>query len=84
MNITVYTKSNCTYCTQAKALLDINAIPYAVVALAERGESGEGYISREALLERFPSARTMPQIEVDGVGIGGFEELKTFLNKQTI
>jgi glutaredoxin 3 len=84
MNITIYTKLNCPQCTQAKTLLDINSIPYEVVSLAERGESGEGYISREQLLDRFPSARTMPQIEINGAAIGGLEELKTILNKQSI
>jgi glutaredoxin 3 len=84
MNITIYTKLNCPQCTQVKTLLDINSIPYEVVSLAERGESGEGYISREQLLDRFPTARTMPQIEIDGAAIGGLEELKTILNKQSI
>lgn len=84
MNFTIYTKSNCAHCTQAKTLLDINAIPYTVIALSERGETGEGYISREELLVRFPGARTMPQIEVDGAAIGGLAELKLFLQQQTV
>lgn len=84
MNITIYTKSNCPQCTQAKTLLDINAIPYKIIALSERGETSEGFISREDLLTRFPGARTMPQIEIDGVGIGGLSELKHFLQQQTV
>lgn len=84
MNITIYTKSNCTHCTQAKTLLDINAIPYKVIALAERGETGEDFISREDLLTRFPGARTMPQIEINGASIGGLAELKLFLQQQTV
>lgn len=84
MNITIYTKSNCAHCTQAKTLLDINAMPYRTIALSERGETGEQYITREDLLTRFPGARTMPQIEIDGVPIGGLSELKLFLQQQTV
>ena len=83
MNITIYTKPNCTYCTQAKALLELYNLPYKSINLSEN-ESGEGFISRDALLQLFPNARTMPQIVVDGETLGGFTELKTFLQKQFI
>ena len=33
------------------------------------------------ILERFPGARTFPQIIVDGKHIGGFDDLEAFLNK---
>jgi len=79
MNIEIYTKSNCPHCTQAKALLDSRSLPYSVIALAEHGETGEQYVTREELLNRFPGARTMPQIKIDGVAIGGLTELKAYL-----
>jgi glutaredoxin 3 len=79
MNIEIYTKSNCPHCTQAKALLDSRSLPYSVISLAERGETGEQYVTREELLNRFPGARTMPQIKIDGVAIGGLTELKAYL-----
>ena len=83
MNIEIYTKSNCPHCTQAKALLDAHSLTYTTFSLAEHGETGEQYITREELLNRFPDARTMPQIKIDGVAIGGLTELKTHLQKQT-
>ena len=83
MNITIYTKLNCTYCTQAKALLESHNLPYSAISLSET-ESGEGFISRDALLQLFPNARTLPQIVIDGETLGGFTELKTFLQKQFI
>ena len=33
------------------------------------------------ILERFPGARTFPQIIVDGKHIGGFDDLEAFLSK---
>ncbi len=36
---------------------------------------GEDF-TREELLEKFPTARTFPQITVDGVSIGGWTEFQ--------
>jgi glutaredoxin len=38
--------------------------------------------TREELMEKFPTARTFPQIVVDGASIGGFTEFKTLVEKQ--
>jgi glutaredoxin 3 len=46
----------------------------------EEKKIGDGY-TREELLEAVPDARTVPQIFVDEQLIGGFTELKTFLEK---
>jgi len=37
--------------------------------------------SREDLMEKFPNARTFPQITMDDVYIGGYTELEALLNK---
>ena len=34
----------------------------------------------DQLFEKFPGARTFPQIRVDGKNIGGYTEFKEFLN----
>jgi len=36
--------------------------------------------TREELMEKFPGARTFPQIIVDGNKIGGYTELKELTN----
>jgi|TARA_B110000285_G_C14854179_1_gene481393 glutaredoxin 3 len=36
--------------------------------------------TREALFEKFPTARTFPQIVVDDEPIGGFMEFRELLN----
>jgi glutaredoxin len=66
---TVYTKDNCTFCDQAKALLSSKGLAFESIKL------GEG-ISRDELLAKIPTARTMPQIMKDGTLIGGFQELR--------
>ena len=72
MSAIVWSKYNCPYCDQAKALLTQMGIKY------EERKIGDGY-SREELLEAVPNARTVPQIFLDGNLIGGFTELKKHL-----
>ncbi len=72
MNAIVWSKPQCPYCDQAKALLASKGI-----AVEER-KIGEGY-TREQLLEAVPTARTVPQIFLDEELVGGFAELKKLL-----
>jgi glutaredoxin 3 len=74
MKAIVWSKYHCPYCDQAKALLGQREIPF------EEKKIGDGY-TKEELLEAIPSARTVPQIIIDGELIGGFNELKQFLTK---
>jgi glutaredoxin len=74
MKAIVWSKYNCPYCDQAKALLKLKGIPF------EEKKIGDGY-SKEDLLESVPTARTVPQIFLDETLIGGFNELKTHLEK---
>lgn len=68
--VEVYSKENCPYCTSAKQWLTIRGIEYTEVMLKTDEE-------RFAFFERVgEGVRTVPQIYVDGVRIGGFTELK--------
>lgn len=80
---TVYSKPACPFCDQAKQLLDHNGIPYQVMHLdvGQPRQEGENYISREELLALVPSARTMPQIHDGSRFIGGFADLKSYLQQ---
>ena len=86
----VYSKPNCTYCDQAKALLEQKGASLEVFNLdvGQPKVEGEQYISRDELLKIFPFARTMPQITVSMSGaveraqyVGGFAELKKFISE---
>jgi glutaredoxin len=70
----VWSRYNCTFCDQAKALLESKGIPY------EERKIGDGY-TREELLEAVPNARTVPQIFLDEEYVGGFTELKKKLTE---
>jgi glutaredoxin 3 len=54
---------------QAKALLEQQGIEY------EEKKIGVDY-TREQLLEAVPTARTVPQIFLDGELVGGFTQLR--------
>ena len=74
MTAVVWSKYNCPYCEQAKALLNSKGIAF------EEKKIGDGY-SKEDLLEAVPTARTVPQIFLEGELIGGFTELKKKLTE---
>ena len=75
MIIEIYSKENCPYCVQAETLCKQNPIliDYHKYMLDED-------FTREQLFERFPTARTFPQVVVDGESIGGFTELRNLIN----
>jgi glutaredoxin 3 len=69
MEVVVWSKYNCPYCDQAKSLLGQREIKF------EERKIGDGW-TKEELLEEIPTARTLPQIVIDGKVIGGFTDLK--------
>jgi len=74
MKAIVWSKDNCTFCDQAKALLEQRNIAY------EERKIGHGY-TREDLLEAVPTARTVPQIFVNNNHVGGFTELRRYIEE---
>jgi glutaredoxin len=74
MKAIVWSKDNCTFCDQAKALLEQRNIAY------EERKIGDGY-TREDLLEAVPTARTVPQIFVNNNHVGGFTELRQYIEQ---
>jgi glutaredoxin len=72
MKAIVWSKYHCPYCDQAKALLTQKGIAF------EERKIGDGY-TKEDLIEAVPTARTVPQIFIDEVLIGGFTELQQHL-----
>ena len=76
-NVIVWSKYYCPYCDQAKALLKQKGIPF------EERKIGDGW-TKEELLESVPSARTVPQIVINGQNIGGFNELKEYLGVNNV
>lgn len=86
----VYSKPNCTYCNQSKALLESKGHEYLelMLDLGQPRQEGVNYVPMEQLEDLVPGVRTVPQIfeRLTGAApttkyIGGFSELKTYLSK---
>ena len=70
MQITIYSKPNCVYCDKSKALLKGLDLTY------EEKMFGKDFKSVEELYEAVgKQVRTMPQIKIDGVLVGGYNQL---------
>lgn len=74
MKAVVWSKYHCPFCDQAKALLTAKGIQF------EEKKIGDGF-TKEDLLEAVPNARTVPQIFLDNKLIGGFTELRKYLEE---
>lgn len=73
MKVEIYSKPQCPYCVQAKALAEREGHELTYKMLDED-------FNREQLMETFPGARTFPQIIVNGEKIGGFTEYKALVD----
>ena len=73
MKVTIYSKPQCPFCVQAKALAEREGHELTYKMLDED-------FDRETLMETFPGARTFPQIIVDGDKIGGYTEFKALVD----
>lgn len=76
MIVEIYSKEGCGYCTAAANLLTSKSIRFTEQKL-------DIHFTREMLIEKFPHAKTFPVIVVDGMHIGGYNELNEELRKRT-
>ena len=75
MKAIVWSNVGCSYCEQAKKLLDSKGIDY------EERNIARGWKIQD-LLEAAPTAKTMPQIWIDDEYVGGVYELEKKLNEK--
>jgi len=68
----IWSQQNCLACNQAKNLLDIKGIPYEVKMLGENA-------TKQELLDAVPTARSVPQIFLNGEYVGGLDALRKIL-----
>lgn len=73
----VYSKPNCSFCNKAITLLSDEDKTFNVFTL-------DVDFTRDQLLEKFPDAKTFPQIIVENSGhityIGGFTQLEKYID----
>jgi len=72
--IYIWGKSACPSCTKAKALCEQRGYQF------EYRELGKDF-DREEVLTEFPEARTFPQIVVNGLKVGGYEQFTKYIEE---
>ena len=70
----IYGTLNCTYCDLAKKLLGVYDKEYAFIDVIENEDI------TAAFFNKFPNVNQVPQITEGDQYIGGFNELKQWLN----
>ena len=71
---TVITRNNCKYCDKAKAMLDLDKIPYVTYNVEEPSSRWVLSLMKEA------NIKTVPQVFAhDGNLVGGFRELEILM-----
>lgn len=75
MKVLIYTKDNCIWCDRAKILLDSKKISYSEIDLSDDSERLKFY---EKIGD---NVKTVPQVFIDDKRIGGFQDLKVFLDE---
>jgi len=68
--ITIYSKEQCPYCDMAKNWFKSKNLEFTEHKIGTNG------FTKENLLEAVPTARTVPQIIIDGKLIGGWDDLR--------
>jgi glutaredoxin 3 len=68
-DIEIYSTAMCPYCVAAKNLLQSRGLAYRESRIDTDANA------RREMLARAPGARTVPQIFINGVLVGGFDQL---------
>jgi glutaredoxin 1 len=81
---TVYSKPQCSYCVQAKQLLQSKNLPYVekIVDVGQVKEEGKEYVTIQELKQLIPTATSVPQILHEDRLIGGFTQLMQYIGGQ--
>ena len=74
MKVEIYSKTNCVFCDKAKMRLQKHNPKIHML--------DQDY-SRDDFFKKFPNARTFPQIIINKTHIGGYFELKKWLEQNS-
>ena len=74
MNIEIYSKTNCVFCEKAKIKLQKHN---PKIFMLDKDYSRNGFF------KKFPNAKTFPQIIINKEHVGGYAELKRWLEKNS-
>ncbi|OQW52637.1 glutaredoxin 3 [Candidatus Raskinella chloraquaticus] len=68
-SVTIYTKDYCPYCADAKELLDKKGASFTEIDLVKTPDR------RDEMVKRASGRTSVPQIFIDGVHVGGCDDL---------
>ena len=74
--IEIWSKPNCIFCDKAEMLCKMKSLEYKKYML-------DVDYTREDFVNKFPEARTFPQIIINKKHIGGYFELKKWLDQNS-
>ena len=74
MKVEIYTKNNCIWCDRAKLLLDTKEIEFKEIDLSDDQKREKFYNSIGE------NVKTVPQIYIDDLRIGGYQDLVAWFN----
>lgn len=72
--IEIYGQPNCVHCEKAVKLCEDKKLPHKYFTVKQD-------ITIEEFKEMFPNKRTVPQINVDGKYLGGYDQLEAKYDK---
>jgi len=72
--VTIYSTPVCPYCVRAKRLLESKGVAYTEVDVTHPKE-------REKMIERTGGKRTVPQIFIGKIHVGGYDDLHALNQK---
>ena len=78
MHIEIYSKENCPHCVTAESIAQ--QICQESVNTYNKFKLNDDF-TRDELLSKFPTARTFPQITIDGKTIGGLDDFIKYMQE---
>jgi len=75
LKIEVFSQNNCSGCVQIKSLLESKNLKYTEYNLTTQPAT------KQLLLNRVPGIRTVPQVFINDILIGGLKEVQRELQK---
>lgn len=77
MNITIYSKTGCPYCSKIKSVLEQRNIPFVYYLL-------DVDFTKDEFYSEFGQGSTFPQVVIDGAQIGGCTDAVKYLSENNI
>jgi len=74
LKVEIYTKDLCIWCDRAKGLLNAHSIDFNEIDLSEDDKRAKFYENIGN------NVKTVPQIFIDGQRIGGYQDLRAWLD----